>query len=363
MFFSRNQGENYREQWSWLEALLPRLALFLPLSVSIPVTCQLQENNPSRSMAAKVFLKSNPKIWENEMIFALGCDTWTQILTKYVMAWSLDRITSLICCIPSWPPLGFVWTHEQKIRYTNAQNQSTTYDGVKLWTCCLPPSGSGACNSLPLHVGHQIQLMPKPQVGEGWGKTKQGTWNMIGSSSMSQKTHWKYLCSFHWFTKCTPLLVIYIPKPQIYIILNSMNMEITTLLWFSLIKFWFSQGTRCSASLASCGLRLNVIEAHVRAASQSSYYVSCHPLGRIGKQYEDKIAVALPPVPYPLEVGLRKRRAYWSDRACSPHGWPAWYLIWFISQKTDRMDQVTNPYLNWYVCSSWRDMCRPHTLG
>ena len=102
------------------------------------------------------------------MIFALGCDTWTQILTKYVMAWSLDRITSLICCIPSWPPLGFVWTHEQKIRYTNAQNQSTTYDGVKLWTCCLPPSGSGACNSLPLHVGHQIQLMPKPQVGEGW---------------------------------------------------------------------------------------------------------------------------------------------------------------------------------------------------
>ena len=110
-------------------------------------------------------------------------------------------------------------------------------------------------------------------------------------------------------------------------------MEITTLLWFSLIKFWFSQGTRCSASLASCGLRLNVIEAHVRAASQSSYYVSCHPLGRIGKQYEDKIAVALPPVPYPLEVGLRKRRAYWSDRACSPHGWPAWYLIWFISQK------------------------------
>ena len=163
--------------------------------------------------------------------------------------------------------------------YTNAQNQSTTYDGVKLSTCCLPPSGSGTYNSLPLHIGHQIPLMPKPQVGEGWN-TKQG--NLICNCFIIYVSEDPLVISIFVSSiyQMHPRTFIQPQTPNIYL----MNIQPTTLLCFSLINFCSSQGTRCSASLASCGLRLNVIEAHVRAASQSSYHVSCHPLGRIGKK-------------------------------------------------------------------------------
>ena len=202
--------------------------------------------------------------------------------------------------------------------------------------------------------------MPKPQVGEGWN-TKQG--NLICNCFIIYVSEDPLVISIFVSSiyQMHPRTFIQPQTPNIYL----MNIQPTTLLCFSLINFCSSQGTRCSASLASCGLRLNVIEAHVRAASQSSYHVSCHPLGRTGKKtHADKIAVAFPRVHYPLEVGLQTRPACWWDRSCSPHGWPAWYLIWFIPRK--KVQWIRSPghiYLNWYVCPFWRDICRPHILG